>query len=472
MATPWQRVLAQQLMKNTALVEAPLGSAWSAALDKADCMQLMHLLEENPCWVVQTGKRGFTVLHAAAMRGCLKLLDQVHDLFQAENIPICTDALRSDFKKKVDSLNVSVKGEPRFVDKKEGIELSWQKFLTAEGICGIEEGINAVALTAAEFAWWSMGDCHAREYLNDGRRRFGSRTFSSYQSEIFGSSMDSEGADEENPSPRPLLLGVLKDLPQETYAKPTPFSCVSHDLKIMHALFEEDLAYNFVVDFEELRFHHACQYLDIGIEVFKKYVEKVIGGCVEKGPHMLRYLFQLRNAQGQTPLHVAPNVGTCLHLVGLIPGRESGDNAECLNMRDSRGWTALHRCASFEGLSHELRVLLEDGRADVNAKVLGRREECTRATPLHLAVMYNNSKAVEMLLQNPRTDVNAHFHRHLYFDDNLHVSRLGHPLKEWTVLQLAAVAGLPEMVKVLLKFARVCICFHDKATNSTHSISL
>ena len=40
----------------------------------------------------------------------------------------------------------------------------------------------------------------------------------------------------------------------------------------------------------------------------KEYVEAVIGGCVEKGPHVLKYLFQLRNAQGQTPLHVAVEV--------------------------------------------------------------------------------------------------------------------------------------------------------------------
>ena len=72
------------LRKTAGLVEAPLGSAWSTALDMADCKQLMNLLEENPCRVVQKGKGGFTVLHAAAMRGCLKLLDQVFDLFQGE----------------------------------------------------------------------------------------------------------------------------------------------------------------------------------------------------------------------------------------------------------------------------------------------------------------------------------------------------------------------------------------------------
>ena len=50
----------------------------------------------------------------------------------------------------------------------------------------------------------------------------------------------------------------------------------------------------FVAYCEELRFQHTCQYLHSG-EV-EEYVEAVIGGCVEKGPHVLKYLFQLRNA--------------------------------------------------------------------------------------------------------------------------------------------------------------------------------
>ena len=69
---------------------------------------------------------------------------------------------------------------------------------------------------------------------------------------------------------------------------------------------------------------------------------------------------------------------------------------------------------------------------------------------------------MERLLWDPRTYVNDHFHRQLYFDDILQVSRIGHPWKEWTSLQLAAVAGLPKMVKVLLGCLRVCICFHDQ----------
>ena len=123
----------------------------------------------------------------------------------------------------------------------------------------------------------------------------------------------------------------------------------------------------FVAYCEELRFQHTCQYLHSG-EV-EEYVEAVIGGCVEKGPHVLKYLFQLRNAQGQTPLHVAVASQAYHWVVGLIPVRESGENAECLNMPDSRGWTALHGCASQEGLYYNSIVLLEDGRANVNDRV-------------------------------------------------------------------------------------------------------
>ena len=67
-----------------------------------------------------------------------------------------------------------------------------------------------------------------------------------------------------------------------------------------------------------------------------------------------------------------------------------------------------------------------------------------------------------MLLRDPRTNVNARFHTRIYFDDSFYANRFGHPLKKWTALQLAAVAGLPETVKVLLKCPKVCICSHDQ----------
>ncbi len=52
MAAPSQRDLGQKFMETVGLVEAPLRSAWSRALEWADCKQLMNLLEENPCRVV------------------------------------------------------------------------------------------------------------------------------------------------------------------------------------------------------------------------------------------------------------------------------------------------------------------------------------------------------------------------------------------------------------------------------------
>ena len=407
--------------KSAGLVEAPRGSPWSEALDSADCNQLMHLLEENPCRVVQKSKAGFTVLHAAAMRGCLKLLDQVFDLFE-DNY--------------------------QFVDKEEGIEVSLQELLKAETNL---DNAEKARLTAFELAWWSMGDYECLEYLLEGERRSG--TFLSYQSKIFASSIGSEVDDEESSPLQLLLLEVLEH--HRSFLSDR-----------MRSSFEEDVEYNFVADCEELRFHEACKHLSVYREDHKdyiKYVEAVIGGCVEKGPAVLRYLFQHRNAQGQTPLHVALKSNFGFKLVRLIPGGELGqENVECLNMRDSRGWTALHY-ASVEGNLSDLDILLEDERVDVNATVestSGTNWECTEATPLHLAVINNNSKAVERLLQDPRTDVNALFHRIIYFDDSLCVSRLGYDLYRWTALQLAAMAGLPEVVKVLMTCPKVCICLH------------
>ena len=442
---PQQLASEVPMRKTVGLVEAPLGSPWSRALIKADCKELMDLLEENPGLVRQKVKGGFTVLHAAAMRGCLKLLDQVFDLFQGE-----------------------VNG--RFVDEREGIELSLRELCEAKGIYigRYEEGISAAGLTAAEFAWWSMGNCDARIYLKDGSRSFplrlSSNTFSSYQSEIFGSSIDSDSDsdfdfDEENPSPRTLLLEVLAAADQLSLL--TAGMCVA---------FAADLNYNFVADYDELLFHHACQSLDRDRTLDMdsvQYVEAVIGGCVKKGRHVLKYLFQLRNAQGKTPLHVAVDSNYVHVLVGLIPGRESGENAECLNMHDSKGWTPLHYASADSLLNGRqmLGELLEDGRADVNARVVFRKRyssDCAGSTPLHLAVIHNSWKAVDRLLQDPRIDVNALFHRRIYFDDSLYVNGFGRELEEWTTLQLAAVEGLPWMVKVLLTCPQVFICFHDQ----------
>ena len=291
---PRQLASEVRMRKTNGLVEAPPGSPWLEELQKADCKQLMNLLQESPCLVVQKSKGGFTVVHAAAMRGCLKLLDQVFDLF---------------------------KDKCRFVDEEEGIELSLQDLLKAESICRSkgnfgrtyddsvnEEGIGEARLTAAEYAWWSMGDYECRDYLLHGGGY--SKPFLSNQSGTFGSSIGSEVDDEESPPPRPVLLGVL--------------ACHRRLLSDrMRSRFQEDLDYNFVADCEELRFHHACENLIFDGDC-RRYVEAVIRGCVEKGPHVLRHLFQLRNAQGQTPLHLALESHSNHYLVRLIPGGNQG----------------------------------------------------------------------------------------------------------------------------------------------------
>jgi hypothetical protein len=116
----------------------------------------MNLLQDNPCLVGQKSNAGSTVVHAAAERGCLKLLHQVFDLFK----------------------------DYRFVDEEEGIEVSLQELLKAETNL---ENAEKAKLTAFELAWWSLGDYKCRDYLLEGERRSG--TFLSYQSKIFGSSI-------------------------------------------------------------------------------------------------------------------------------------------------------------------------------------------------------------------------------------------------------------------------------------------
>jgi hypothetical protein len=143
------------------------------------------------------------------------------------------------------------------------------------------QNAEKAGLTVFELARWSMGDYECRDYLRKGESRLG--TFLSYQSKIFRSYIDSEVDDEESSSLRAVLLRILAD----------HISLLSDR---MRSSFQDNKDYNFVADCEELRFHEACQW--ILVEDYSEYVEVVIGGCVEEGPAVLKYLFQLRNAQG------------------------------------------------------------------------------------------------------------------------------------------------------------------------------
>ena len=50
---PRQLASEVRMRKTNGLVEAPPGSPWLEELQKADCKQLMNLLQESPCLVVQ-----------------------------------------------------------------------------------------------------------------------------------------------------------------------------------------------------------------------------------------------------------------------------------------------------------------------------------------------------------------------------------------------------------------------------------
>jgi ankyrin repeat protein len=106
-------------------------------------------------------------------------------------------------------------------------------------------------------------------------------------------------------------------------------------------------------------------------------------------------LTHAKDALGDTPLHVAAQVGN-VELAGLLLAAKADANA-----RANAGWTALHWAAY--GNNPAMAGLLLRNHADPNvANSVGY-------TPLHWAAWRNNRELVELLLAH-KADINASDH--------------------------------------------------------------
>jgi len=389
--------------------EAAADSAWYLALERQDCKALMALLEENPCLMAQTGPKGWTVLHAAAHRGCLQLLEQVRSL--------CDNA------------------QLQFVDEGSGIKVAWDDLLGAK--CGTFEA------EAHHMAWFTC----TREVWRG--LRYGGIGIGSFS----GTRQSSRDASQH-------MTDKLVEIMQR------------EDVEEAFELFlkekyQVDPDYNFVLDRKELQFHYACGQLAL------KYLGTIVDGCIDgRSEHdaqvvsLLTYLFQLHNAQGQTPLHVALAYGNFYRIWHMLPRGDARKG--CLNAKDVRGWTVLHcAAATKDHFALELQVL-HDERVEVNERTPaedGDKIMEAGMTALHLAILHKDVKSVELLLQCPRTDVNALLYRCILCGYERmceeEAGRNEFRRLYWSPLHLAAFMGQTVVVRALFR-SNVRLCTSHK----------
>ena len=234
------------LARNLKLEKDLVDSPWFKALESRNCMTLKGLLETDRDLVRKTSHEGRTVLHVAVIQGCLDLVEYILRLFG--DVPDT-----ATFKSR------------------------YQVLLTAkDGRCG---GVTALGV-AQEF----LGMEKIIQCLEMGP---------SHNQQPTPNAQDDQS------------LTRVREIISEVFSTEPMFDALK-------ASFGEDVDYNFhnIENNVELVFHHA--FSQIGREESQeesesmKFVLKVMEECLvqgEVGFTTLKFLLNLRNAQGRPPFH-------------------------------------------------------------------------------------------------------------------------------------------------------------------------
>ncbi len=231
--------------------------------------------------------------------------------------------------------------------------------------------------------------------------------------------------------------------------------------------FKRDVDYNFVERRrrELLYLHVACKQVHL-----VDFLQGVIKDTKEGGNHLLQELFEVKDAQGRTLLHVAveedglgdeerdkamANIVTkVLRILDEGPACDDATSQICLNALDLAGRTPLHRAVANKRVGRAvIKVLLDHRMTDVIALWESDTISTGNVTALHLAVLHNNVDAARSLLETPRTD--GDIVSKLFIEASGIRSRNdGKPKlsgREWTALELATIMGEVHMVDEMLK---------------------
>jgi hypothetical protein len=230
--------------------------------------------------------------------------------------------------------------------------------------------------------------------------------------------------------------------------------------------FEDDVDYSFVERGRHLLcVHVACKHAHL-----VEFLQRVKRHTKSGGNHLLQALFELRDAQGRTLLHVAVDedglgdnsrdieianiVTRAVEILDVVPACNAVTSHICLNARDAAGRTPLHRAVANKRAGRAVIVaLLDHPMTDVNAVWRSNIVVSEDVTALHLAVLHNNVDAAVSLLGRERTD--GDIKCTLFIDASGIRSRNDVEPKlsgsSWTALELATIMGQVDMVDAMLE---------------------
>jgi hypothetical protein len=254
---------------------------------------------------------------------------------------------------------------------------------------------------------------------------------------------------------------------------------------ILNRRFEDDVDYNFVEPPQDLLFLHVgCKQSQLWDSFLQRVIERTKRNRNqngdENGNDLLQALFEFKDPQGRTILHVAVEedglgdkehdldmaaiIEMSLGILGGEPVPNDDIYNKCVNARDFAGRTPLHRAvANKRAGSAVIKALVNDPQTDVNALWESLDERITgNVTALHLAVLHNNLDAAKFLLATEET--NGEIKCKLFIEaSGFRSSKDSEPKlsgRNWTALELAIIMGHVHMVALLLK-----VCDTDYVTN-------
>jgi hypothetical protein len=177
----------------------------------------------------------------------------------------------------------------------------------------------------------------------------------------------------------------------------------------------------------EYLFQYACR-CGGWDEVALGFIEAVIEECLKSetqdgGREVLKYLFKLETPDGIS-------------------------NSILLNACDRRKWQLIHLIITGFKTKEILKEVVMGKMIDVNARL-----PSSKATALHLAIYHDRPEAVKIILEIDSVDVNAILERNIVYGSK-RKNGLKRSSRYWSPLQLAAIMGREDVVRILL--TKVC----------------
>lgn len=224
------------------------------------------------------------------------------------------------------------------------------------------------------------------------------------------------------------------------------YECLHNEFKEDYSKWSSDRKIEYV-------FHYAlrCREWD---KPALDFIDAVIEKCLyletqDGGRKVLEYLFQLETPDGYVPFVLAILNRSEKYLKDFLTRmrKDSISSYSILLETGRRGWRPIHMIAVvFE--KYEILEEIVKGKIDVNARL-----PSSEATVLHLAIFHDRPETVKIILEADEVDVNAILERDIVYGSKRRNGKK-RSSRYWSPLQLAAIMGRAEVVRILL--TKVC----------------